>query len=859
MRKNLLKTLFAAFLMLCGVAVNAQTFTVNNILYRIVDASEKTVEVPRSSEYTGDIVIPDNVDYDGVTYAVTAIAANAFNGYKNLTSVVIGNNVTTIGIEAFKGCTGLTSVVIGDGVTTIANGAFSNCKSLTSIEIPNSVEYIGDYFVQGCTNLAKVTIGSNVKSSRIGSNAFADCPALTRVISYIPAEKITAVSYSNTFFYNSNQAACTLYVPLGAKSAYASKSGWSGFGNIVEIKSSELKFDQYYKIKNVSTDLYLHIAGNNTNMNISNALSLFQLEDAGDGKFYITSTNSDGKYYAHAEYWNFKATKDGNKTAYTIELVDREEGIYSLYQEATGYNGYAGTDNTSDGSAVYCNKTVDQNGKWVFEAVEISIPEVGKYYKIKGSHSTNPWLTAVVEGGGIDVAANEVNAGIFQVTENGLRELFTGKYIGTIGSQITLVDDANTTTIEVSGDGRYVIKNGGRYLYNNQADYTREAANLTAVANNPDAPKWNFIEVTPLFTINNDFNGRGTLCYGNWTNGQEYLALADITLSNCANKSVTVTNDANKYWYITRTDDGLYIYNIGKGYFMQHRSAMKVSCSAVKTNGFTTEIRSKNDIYYRSIKSGDNYLTFSCGYDPNNNVGQVRWIDNNEEAATLLTITEVANAATDYATEIATINAIINGFSVTVTDAGWATLYLGYPAEIPALSGEEAGVYIITGKKNDNWLELVKVEEGRTLPANTGVLVKADAGTYDFVYSSDAAENVEGNLLEGTLTDEIITKENGSYYVLWNDEVEGVGFRNTMHNGDGSIFVNKANKAYLHLPEASNVSFYGFYISNEEDGTTAIEAVVENAETVIFDLAGRKVSEITAPGIYIVNGKKVIK
>ena len=86
-----------------------------------------------------------------------------------------------------------------------------------------------------------------------------------------------------------------------------------------------------------------------------------------------------------------------------------------------------------------------------------------------------------------------------------------------------------------------------------------------------------------------------------------------------------------------------------------------------------------------------------------------------------------------------------------------------------------------------------------------------------------------------------------------------MGFRNTMHNGDGSIFVNKANKAYLHLPEASNVSFYGFYISDEEEGTTAIEAVVENAETVIFDLAGRKVSEITAPGIYIVNGKKVIK
>ena len=480
-------------------------------------------------------------------------------------------------------------------------------------------------------------------------------------------------------------------------------------------------------------------------------------------------------------------------------------------------------------------------------------PQVGKYYKIKGTHSTHPWLTAVAEGGAIDVASGEANAGIYQVTENGIRELFTGKYIGTTGSQITLVNNANATTIEASDNGRYLIKNGGRYLYNNQADYTREAGNLTAAG--ADAPKWNFIEVTPLFTIDNEFNGRGTLCYGNWTNGQEYLALTNITLSGCTNKNVTVTNDANKYWYVTRTDKGLHIYNIGKGVFMQPHSDQKVYCSPAIANGFTTEIRSKNDINYRSIKSGSYYLTYSCGWDPSDNVGQVRWINDNEEAATLLTFNEVANAATTYAAEIATANTIINGFTLTVTDAGWATLYLGCNVKIPEFTGEDAGAYIVTGTKEGGWLELVKVVD--CLPANTGIIVKADEGEYTFSYAPVATADVEGNLLEGSVLAETLSV---AAYVLGYDindtKKQNVVFAPAKLT-DGK-WLNNANKAYLPvtaLPAGANAAYYSFRFP----GTTGVEnVVVENEVKAIYDLTGRRVEVITAPGIYIVGGKKVL-
>ena len=42
-------------------------------------------------------------------------------------------------------------------------------------------------------------------------------------------------------------------------------------------------------------------------------------------------------------------------------------------------------------------------------------------------------------------------------------------------------------------------------------------------------------------------------------------------------------------------------------------------------------------------------------------------------------------------------------------------------------------------------------------------------------------------------------------------------------------------------------------------GTTAIEEVeTEAAETVIYDLTGRRVNEITKAGVYVVNGRKVL-
>ena len=55
-------------------------------------------------EYTGDIVIPESVTYNGNTYSVTSIGSSAFRDCSGLTSVTIPNSVTFIGSSAFRNC-----------------------------------------------------------------------------------------------------------------------------------------------------------------------------------------------------------------------------------------------------------------------------------------------------------------------------------------------------------------------------------------------------------------------------------------------------------------------------------------------------------------------------------------------------------------------------------------------------------------------------------------------------------------------------------------------------------------------------------------------------------------------------------
>ena len=207
------------------------TIVVDGIYYWV--GEDNTVSV-KSGEvrYSGDVVIPESVEYGGKTYRVTSIDKRAFDRCYGLTSVYIPNSVTTIASSAFIGCSGLTSVDVPNSVTTIGESAFAVCENLTSVYIGNGVMSIGEEAFYSCSNLSSVIIPNSVTS--IGSRAFDRCSRLSNVISEIetPFEISTKV-------FSGISSEAILTVPKGTKAAYQATVGWNQFTNIVEAGDVE--------------------------------------------------------------------------------------------------------------------------------------------------------------------------------------------------------------------------------------------------------------------------------------------------------------------------------------------------------------------------------------------------------------------------------------------------------------------------------------------------------------------------------------------------------------------------------------------------------------------------------------------
>ena len=219
--------------------------------------------------------------------------------------------------------------------------------------------------------------------------------------------------------------------------------------------------------------------------------------------------------------------------------------------------------------------------------------------------------------------------------------------------------------------------------------------------------------------------------------------------------------------------------------------------------------------------------------------------------------TKSTYAATDRWKEFKNI---VEAYDLTVTAAGYATLYLGTAVEIPA------GVEAYTANRIEgDLLKMQAVED--VIPANTAVIIKAEEGNYLFAYSDESPEAISDNLLRGTVADTYVKPQSGSVaYVL--SMVDGVVGMYRAKLTDGT-FKNNANRAYMLLSELNvgdgnlDTSAPGSQLSNgyrfDFSGTTAIESVEteSTAPAVYYDLSGRRV-ENPVSGIYIINGKKVL-
>ena len=504
-------------------------------------------------------------------------------------------------------------------------------------------------------------------------------------------------------------------------------------------------------------------------------------------------------------------------------------------------------------------------------AQTFSEPKVGRLYKIKGDSQSRPWVTANTNSSGsVSVSANEADAAIFEKTANGFKAVSTGKYLGYTGGKFTYstteitVELVNTGS-QANNQGKYAIRSGGNWMYNNNTD---------GIVHESDAwldieRLWGFIEVPRTYTRISDFEAKRTNStvyalktprsplYFNTTHN-ELAGYWTSSSDGMRGDMADATSTAQQFAFLRteNTDEGMYyMYSVEGQCFIN--TLGKKSDAPIAIAYFEDKDDKDNSgrvglkLYLGT--TGNNVINVT--YWNNNSAGGVHYNDNSESDAGNVYELIASYDEVDLSEAMKLINAYENPYKLNVTDAGWATLFLDYNAQIPDFVGEDAGAYIITGVKEGNWLQLVKVTG--VLPANTGILVKADAkeGGYTFNYAAVATANVEENLLEGTVTSELVE---GAAYVLGYAEKTNELVFGKAKLTDGSFF-NNANKAYLPANALPANAASSASLRFDFGGTTAIEEVeIEATETVIYDLTGRRVNEITKAGVYIINGKKIL-
>jgi hypothetical protein len=173
-----LRHIFLCLCLLAGINAIAQSVEVNGIFYNFSE-TEDIAEVTTGT-YSGNVIIPESVEYDGKTYAVTSIGSYAFYSQGNLTSVVIPASVKSIGEDAFCLCRNLASVTIPEGVETIGAYAFYSCSSLPYVTLPETVTEIGHDAFCLCRGLTSINIPEKVTT--INTFTFYACSSLTSII-----------------------------------------------------------------------------------------------------------------------------------------------------------------------------------------------------------------------------------------------------------------------------------------------------------------------------------------------------------------------------------------------------------------------------------------------------------------------------------------------------------------------------------------------------------------------------------------------------------------------------------------------------------------------------------------------------
>lgn len=247
----------------------------------------------QEAPYSGEISIPDVIDFKGETFPITTIMENTFENCTGLTVVTIGKNISHVSFGCFRGCSGLvsvkvdpqnsvydsrdncnaviitasntviagcktsvipnniksigssaflrsslTSITIPESVTSINSSAFEGSTELSSVEICNGVTTIGSLAFGACYSLKSVTIPNSVVS--IGSDAFSSCNSLTNVYCYT---NNVILDSEKSPFERADLSNCSLHAHDALLDEYKQK--WPGFKAYKGVDNTDFNITYY--------------------------------------------------------------------------------------------------------------------------------------------------------------------------------------------------------------------------------------------------------------------------------------------------------------------------------------------------------------------------------------------------------------------------------------------------------------------------------------------------------------------------------------------------------------------------------------------------------------------------------------
>ena len=269
------------------------------------------------------------------------------------------------------------------------------------------------------------------------------------------------------------------------------------------------------------------------------------------------------------------------------------------------------------------------------------------------------------------------------------------------------------------------------------------------------------------------------------------------------------------------------------------------------------------DLYWKDKK--ENFSTWNISFD-SGNASIATTAKTKSERNILISTNSIKYYATGNSYTKVQLYQKVTDLAISTLTNGYAT----FVTDVPYVMPKGACGYAVTVAPHVGVITKTEAyKEGQPVPAQTALLIGGAPGTdyYPAVLKEDVTATYSGeNYMEGARTAEGYTDSQRGvdvyYYKLALNSERKPGFYYGATGGE-AFKLTKPTTAFLAVPKSiTPVNGYLIDFDGEETGVSTIAPTYGNADGAIYNLNGIRLTQPLRnlpKGVYIVNGKKIIK